>query len=128
MKQPTALILVLTLLLAYSQAQDVKIIRTQTFGRYDYHEIPQLEGDSLFIGFLIAGYLILGVALIVSMILVWRDELQRHKDYAADVERARDKMIEMNMDVDKIEADFQLVQKGIDPNEEQEGDEAFNPQ
>ena len=44
------------------------------------------------------------------------------------MERARDKMIEMNMDVDKIEADFLLVQKGIDPNEEQEGDEAFNPQ
>ena len=56
-------------------------VQTQTFAPPDVHEDQGIADDKMWLGFFIAGYAILGVALIVSMILVWKDEIARHKYY-----------------------------------------------
>ena len=91
-------------------------IQTSDFGSREFHEIPHL-GEVTTAG-LITGYIIFGVILIFSVILVVRDMIVRHKDYLTKLEGARKRMLELGISVEQADKEFELVMRGIKPEDE----------
>ena len=120
-----AVILLTTLSLALAKDKDVAVVRTTTFAGVEYHRSEHIGDSKFYLGFFIAGYILLGTGLIFAMIRIWIDEIERHKDYDVKLKDTIEEMNGLQMDVAKIDSDYKLILQGKDPNAEEDPDTVF---
>ena len=99
-----------------SAVPDNVFIETKTFGSYEFHEDPTL--DDVTTAGLVVGWVLFGVTVIVSGILIIKDTCDRHSEYKSKVASAQSRMRELGLSVEDADREFEKRRKGI-----KEGDE-----
>ena len=92
------MLFLVTIFSSYALADELDIVKTETFASYTIHEENSLK-DDFNLGFFIAGYILLGGFLIFSMVRVWVDEYQRHKEFSGKLNEAMNEMNTLGLNI-----------------------------
>ena len=99
------------LLLGFAQASSEEFyVQTETFSTSSFHEFNTLDRYSR--GGLIAGWILYGIMVVVSFVLVFKSTLDRSKEYDQDLEDAKRQMRNLGISVDEVDREFDEIQKG----------------
>ena len=105
------------LILGYAQAFEEFYVQTETFAPSSFHEYNTLDSYSR--GGLIAGWILYGIAVVVSFVLVFKSTLDRSNEYDKNLEDAKAQMRKLGINVDEVDREFDELQKGKVKVEEQ---------
>ena len=97
------------LFLGFAQADD-EFVQTEVFGTTKYHEFNTLDQHSR--GGLIAGWVIYGIVVVFSFIMVAHATFARTKEYDQNLTDARNVMRNLGINVDEVDREFDAIQKG----------------
>lgn len=86
------------------------IPKTEVFGTDDYHTTP--EKDGVYIGGMVAGFVLFGTLMIYAIIRIWIDEVQRHILYNKEIKADLSELNSLGCDIRKINDEFVLMNKG----------------
>ena len=98
------------LLLGFAQAAEEFYVQTETFSTSSFHEFNTLDRYSR--GGLIAGWILYGIMVVVSFVLVFKSTLDRSKEYDQNLEDAKRQMRNLGISVDEVDREFDEIQKG----------------
>ena len=106
------------LLLGFAQANEGQFyVQTEKFGDYNFHENNTLDSYSR--GGLIAGWIIYGIMVVISFVLVFKSTLDRSKEYDQNLIDAKEQMKKLGISVDEADREFDEIQSGKVKAEEQ---------
>ena len=103
-------------LLGLAQAGE-EYIQTEVFATTTYHEFNTLDQYSR--GGLIAGWIIYGIVVVFSFIMVAHATFERSHEYNKNLVEARNVMRRLGINVDDVDREFDEIQKGGQKVEEQ---------
>ena len=105
------------LLLGFAHAAQEFYVQTEKFGDHNFHQTNTLDSYSR--GGLIAGWIIYGLAVVISFVLVFKSTLDRSKEYDQNLVDAKEQMRRLGIDVNMVDREFDELQKGEVKAEEQ---------
>ncbi len=103
-------------LLGLAQAGE-EFIQTEVFATTNFHEFNTLDQYSR--GGLIAGWIIYGIAVVFSFVMVAHATFARTNEYDKNLVEARSVMRRLGINVDEVDREFDAIQKGGQQVEEQ---------
>ncbi len=112
-----SILLSAALLLGYAQAIEEFFVQTQTFATTTFHEFNVLDQNSR--AGLIVGWILYGIMVVISFVLVFKSTIDRSKEYDQNLEDAREKMRELKINQIEVDREFDELQKGKVQAEEQ---------
>ena len=105
------------LLLGFANAAIEEFVQTEVFGSPNFHEDVVLNNYSR--GGLIAGWILYGIIVIVSFVLVFKATLDRSKEYEQNLRTAKSEMSRLGININEVDREFDELQKGKVKVEEQ---------
>ena len=112
-----SILLSAALLLGYAQAIEEFFVQTQTFAPSSFHELNVLDQNSR--AGLIVGWILYGIAVVISFILVFKSTIDRSREYDKNLEDAKAQMRRLGINQIEVDREFDELQKGHVQAEEQ---------
>ena len=103
--------------LAQANAIVEEYVQTEIFGDYSFHEYNTLDSSAL--GGIIVGWVLFGIIVVVSFVLVFNATIQRSKEYEQNLEKARSEMKRLGINIGQVDREFDVIQSGQVKSEEQ---------
>ena len=115
----TALLTAAALILGLAQANEIveEYVQTEIFGDYSFHEYNTLDSSAR--AGIIVGWILFGIIVVVSFVLVFNATIQRSKEYEQNLERARSDMKKLGINIGQVDREFDIIQSGQVKSEEQ---------
>ena len=107
------------LLLGCAQANEKEyfFVQTQTFATKEFHQLNVLDEAST--AGLVVGWVVFGIAVVISFALVLHNTIVRSKEYDTNLVTAQAQMRRLGINVLEADREFDEMQKGHKKAEEQ---------